>query len=360
MKIVHLITSLGLGGAERQLKALVTGQENTASIHIVISLQDEGVIGQQLGNVKLYCLNLQKSLKGLWELYKILRHEKPDVLQTWLYHADLIGFFIGKLACVPRIVWNIRCSNMDLSRYSKTTTMVVRLLKFLSRFPHAIVTNSHAGRIFHEKFGYKSRRWIHIPNGIDTEVFKPNKISGQKLRKQLVIPEDALVIGMVGRVDPMKDYETFLKAMDVLSKNYQNLYCLIAGTETDTTHWPITPSRFYRLGIWEDIPSLLNTFDVMVLSSLSEGFPNVVGEAMACGVPAIVTDVGDVALLIENKGQLISPRNVDALIMALKKLIDLSIEERAKIGLQSREKILNTYSLSVMRKRYNQFYEQLI
>lgn len=365
MKIAHLITGLGLGGAERQLKALVTRRPKESSLqHIVISLQDEGVIGKQLAGqtgARLYCLNLHKSLGGLWQLYKILRREKPDVLQTWLYHADLIGLIVGKLARVPHIVWNIRCSNIDLSQYSKITAVIVKLLKFLSRFPDALVTNSHAGQEFHARLGYTPHRWVQIPNGIDTDLFQPNPISGQELRRTFNIPEDAIVVGMLGRVDPMKDHATFLKAMEQLSRANENLYCIVAGKGTENASWPIVPPRLQRLGTWENAPGFLNALDIMVLSSaFGEGFPNVVGEAMACEIPTIVTDVGDAAILVQTPAQIVPPRNVDKLILALERLLTLSSRERKAIGQQSREKVLSSYSLPIMRQRYALFYKGLL
>jgi glycosyltransferase involved in cell wall biosynthesis len=363
MKIAHLITGLEMGGAERQLKALVTDKGNPFLSHIVISLKDEGIIGRQLAGqpgVRLYCLNLQKSIGGFWKLYQILQREKPDVLQTWLYHADLMGLIIGKLSRVPRIVWNIRGSNMDLSQYSRMTSSVVKMLTFFSRFPDAIITNSQAGQEFHVKLGYKSPRWLLIPNGIDTNLFQPSREIGQKLRHSLGIPDDAIVIGMLGRVDPMKDHATFLKAMEAVCQTHQNLYCIVGGKGTENAQWPVVPPRLLRLGIWENAPEFLNSLDIMVLSSaFGEGFPNVVGEAMACGVPTIVTDVGDAAILVQREAQVVPPQNVEDLILALKGLLALSSQERRVIGQQGRERILSSYSLSTMRQKYALFYKGL-
>ncbi len=364
MKIAHLITGLGLGGAERQLKALVTASSQESSLHhIVISLKDEGVIGKQLRSgegVRLYCLNLHKSVVGIWQLYKILRREKPDVLQTWLYHADLVGLIVGKLARVPRIVWNIRCSNMELSQYSRLTAFVVKTLKVLSRFPDAVVTNSQSGQEVHTKLGYKPRRWVRIPNGIDTDLFQSNPVLGQELRRTFDLPPDAIVVGMLGRVDPMKDHATFLMAMENLSHSNENLYCVLAGKGTEDATWPVVPPRLRRLGIWENASEFLNSLDIMVLSSaFGEGFPNVVGEAMSCEIPTIVTDVGDTAVLVQTPEQIVPPRDVDGLILALKRLLALSGPERKVIGHKSRERVLSSYSLPIMRQRYALFYESL-
>jgi len=363
MKIAHLITGLGLGGAERQLKALITDPEKFSLEHVVISLKDEGVIGKQIvgqPGVYLHCLNLHKSIVGFWQLYKILRREKPDVLQTWLYHADFLGLIVGKLARVPRIVWNIRCSNMDLSRYSRRTAVIVKILKFLSRFPDAIVTNSKAGKTFHTNLGYAPNRWVLIPNGIDTNFFQPNRSAGMELRRSLGIPEKALVVGMLSRVDPMKDHLTFLKAMEALSRTHDNLYCIVAGKGTKSASWPVVPPRLLRLGIWKNVPEFLNSLDIFVLSSaFGEGFPNVVGEAMAFEIYTISTDVGGAADLVKTSAQIIPPRNVAQLSLALESLLALSSRERKAIGQESRKRVISSYSLSTMRQRYVSFYKSL-
>ena len=234
------------------------------------------------------------------------------------------------------------------------------MLTFLSRFPDAIITNSQAGQDFHVKLGYKSPQWLLIPNGIDTTLFQPNREIGQKLRHSLGIPDDAIVIGMLGRVDPMKDYATFLKAMKVLCHTHQNLYCVVAGKGTENADWSDVPPRLLRLGIWENVPEFLNSLDIMVLSSaFGEGFPNVVGEAMACEIPTIVTNVGDAAILVQTETQIVPPQKVDDLILALQGLLALSSQERRAIGQQGRERILSSYSLSAMRQKYALFYKGL-
>jgi glycosyltransferase involved in cell wall biosynthesis len=250
---------------------------------------------------------------------------------------------------------------MDLSQYSRMTSGVLKMLICSSRFPDAIVTNSQAGQEFHVKLGYKPQRWLLIPNGIDTSLFQPNREIGQKLRHSLGIPDEATVIGMLGRVDPMKDYTTFLKAIEILSQTHENLYCIVAGKGTENADWPVVPPRLLRLGICKNVPEFLNFLDIMVLSSaFGEGFPNVVGEAMACGIPTIVTDVGDAATLVQTETQIVSPQTVDELILALKGLLALSSQERRAIGQQGRERILSSYSLPTMRQRYALFYKGLL
>ena len=174
-------------------------------------------------------------------------------------------------------------------------------------------------------------------------MFYPDPEAGQKVRQFLGIPTDAVVIGMIGRVDPMKDYTTFLRAVSQVSEEKGNVHCIIAGKDTEKTEWEITPSHFHRLGICENIPGLLNSLDIMILSSTGEGFPNVVGEAMACGVPVIVTDVGDAAEIVQNPGQIVQPQNAGQLVAALRNLLTLTPEGRKASGAAGMERVRNLY-----------------
>ena len=157
----------------------------------------------------------------------------------------------------------------------------------------------------------------------------------------------------------MKDHPTFLKAMENLSQSANNLYCVLAGKGTKEANWPITPPNLQRLGPWENAPEFLNCLDIMVLSSSGEGFPNVVGEAMACEIPTITTDVGDAATLVQTPEQIVPPGDVDGLTLALRRLLALSSAQRKAIGQKSRQRILNSYSLAIMRQKYETFYQSL-
>lgn len=308
-------------------------------------------------------------IRGFWTLFKILRKEKPDVLQTWLHYSDLIGFIIGMVARVPRILWNIRCSDIEpLFRQNVRNRYIVTILSHLSRFPYAVIANSHAGRLTHEALGYTPKQWINIPNGIDTDLFSYNEEARQDMRRSLGIPLDALVVGMVARVDPMKDHATFLQAMERLSKDSSgdfskdcdNVYCVIAGKGTDTADFPITPPNLKRLGFVSDIPSILSTMDVHVLSSFGKGFPNAVGESMACEIPTLATDVGDSAILLDDPSLVFEKENADQLYKKIKHLLTLTLRERQQRGKNHRQHILDHYSVPVMQKKYEEVYTQCL
>ena len=230
-----------------------------------------------------------------------------------------------------------------MKKYDWLARLTAWVEKKLSRFVKTIIFNAQFSRIYYGSIGYRLRNAVVIPNGIDTDVFKPSLDSRVATRHQLGIPPDALVVGMLARVDSMKDYETYLTAARALCANYKNLYFIAAGMGTDIASWNSVPTRFLGLGVREDVSGLLNALDIMVLCSFGEGFPNVIGEAMACGIPTIATDVGDVAYIVDNLGIVIPPKNHEALIQAIKSLLH---QTPSKEDLRNR--ILTNFSVPQM------------
>ncbi len=325
--IFILIRSLDMGGAERQVCVLAQALHQKGYKVTVGLFYSGGILEKILREegVSIYALDK----KGRWDLIgwfwrylKAIRDVNPDIIYSFLTTSNIVAitgfFFIRK-----PVVWGIRASNMDLENYDWLAKLTAWAEKRLSRFVKVIIFNANVSRQYCQSVGYFLNNAVVIPNGIDTNIFKPEPDS-KKLatRNQLAIPSDALVVGMLARVDPMKDYETFLDAARVLSPKYENLYFVTAGMGTDTASWHSLPARFLRLGRWENVPVLLNILDIMVLSSsYGEGFPNVIGEAMACGIPTIATDVGDAAYIVGDQGIIIPPRNPKALIQAIESMM---------------------------------------
>ena len=187
MKVLHLITDLDPGGAEIMLFKLISAINPDVFESLVISMTDKGSVGKKIeqSGVKILSLNMPKgriSLTGFFKLLKLLKREKPDILQTWMYHADLLGLITGKLSSVSKVVWNIRCSNVDFSRYNKLTYWVMKVSAWLSSFPAAIIINSHKGREFHMGQGYHPKKWEIIFNGFDLENFKIDPLGKKEMR----------------------------------------------------------------------------------------------------------------------------------------------------------------------------------
>jgi len=309
------------------------------------------------------------SLGSAWRLLKLLRARQPDVLQTWLYHADLLGIVIGKLSGVARIVWNIRCSDMQMEHYSWLSRAVLRLLAWMSRIPDAVVVNSAQGRIVHEQIGYRPKRWEFIPNGVDINVFRPDQAAHAKLRATLGLPEDAFIVGVIARFDTMKDHQTFLRALVLARARGAVVHAVLVGAGIADDN-RVLSSLIADLGVEHcvhlmgeraDLPQIMAAVDGVVLSSaFGEGFPNVVAEAMACSVPCIVTDVGDAADIVADSGCVVRPRDVEGLATALVAFWKMPETERIQRGIAARERTCRYYSLDRAVNRYEKLYRSVV
>jgi glycosyltransferase involved in cell wall biosynthesis len=363
--VVHVITALGSGGAERVLYLIASHNSSASGIrHKVVCLSDEGVYEIELrrAGVEVKCLHMQPGsapIAAFFELVKLLRRWRPDVIMTWLYHADLMGTLAGRIAGVQRIVWNIRCSDMDFSQYSPMTRWVVTLLARLSTVPWAIATNSNAGKRAHEALGYKPKRWVYLPNGFDTDEWKPHPECRKETRHALGLSEADFVIGMVARVDPQKDHATFLEAAKILVRKRSNLRFVLVGQGTDELFFP-TELRPFALALGErrDLPRIMRTLDLLVLSSYGEGFPNVIGEAMASGVPCVATDVGDVAFIVGKAGLVVPPQDPGALAFAIDNLVSRPPEDLHALSMLARRKIEDEFSIEGCLKRYAELFKE--
>lgn len=374
IKIVHIITTLTLGGTETMLhKLLANAPEDSNIHHSVVGLTESGIYGQKFKEmgIPLYCLGMKKNLSdivGLVKLYRLLKRVRPHILQTWLYHSDLIGLIVGLLSRVPVIVWNVRCNDMNLMHYAHTTQWTFKLLSHLSHMPKAVIINSDAGKKTHIQKGYTPPRWEVIPNGFDTKVFQPDFSARLKLRKVLGLNESTPIIGLVARYDPMKDHANFFKAAGKLIRTLPEARFVLIGEGMHMQNRELKEmiqkndldDKTYLLGKKTDLPNIYPAFDISTLSSLSEGFPNVLGEAMACGVPCITTDVGDAAFIVGDTGIVVPPGDADALAQAWVDMISLPTEQRIEQGCRARQRIFDNFSISSTVQRYQKFYLELV
>jgi glycosyltransferase involved in cell wall biosynthesis len=371
MKILHVITGLEGGGAERQLVYLLRGSAGTHIQHEVVSLLDEGVYGRDVRatGAKLHTLNLARSRfspSALFRLASLIHRSRPDIVQTWLYHADLIGLLAARLAGGAPVVWTLRSSQLELEHYSKLTGLAIKALSRLSRWPAGILANSTAGMDAHVAFGYQPRWSRVIPNGIDTNAFQPSEATRKEVRAELGIGADTPLIGCIARCDPMKDH---LNVFAAFARVAGDARLLLAGKGTEPDNQKLSgqirlgglgPEQVIRLGDRRDTHRIIAALDVLVLgSAFGEGFPNALGEAMACGVPCVATNVGDNAAILGGCGHVVSPRDSQALAEATSQLLALSSDERRALGLRARERIQKDYSLSAMVRRYSEVYALL-
>lgn len=361
-KILYVITHLWVGGAEATLTRLVTAERKIADEITVVALRPGGPHADRMraGGVNVVELNFGSLFgvpAGLYRLARLIARTRPEIVQGWMYHGDLaalVGLALSGRRRATRLGWAIRGSDIDFSRYSLQLRLVVKACALLSRQPDLITANSAAGLKVHLGYGYRPRRAEIIPNGIDTRRFRPDPDLRAAVRRELGIPAEAIVLAHVARVNPMKDHQVFLAAMAELP----DLRALLIGA--DTEHLPPQPNTL-RLGRRDDVERLLPAADFVVSSSaFGEGFSNALAEGMACGLPAISTDVGDAAIIVGDTGAIVPPRDPQALASAIR---ELASEERNTYGDRSRRaraRIVEQFSLERSVSRWSESYAALL
>lgn len=369
MKVVHLITGLNVGGAEMMLYKLVSRTDRERFHNTVVSMIDVGPIGQRIRElgVEVRSLGMRRGWpnpSALVALARLLSRERPALLQTWMYHANLLGSAAGLVAGTPQVVWNVRCSDAVLNQASRRTIWTIKASARVSHWPSAVVVNSRAGQQLHVSLGYRPRSWHVIPNGFELGRFSPDGTARDAVRDELGMERDGLLIGLIGRDDPMKGLDTFLQGAMELNACYPEAHFLLAGRGVVPTNDALTAvikghpveRSVHLLGERDDVPRLLAALDVAVSSSRTEGFSNVIGEAMACGVPMVVTDVGDSALVVGDTGLVVPPRNPQALAKGCIELIEAGPEARRARGRAARERVREQFSLDRVVGAYEDLY----
>lgn len=373
IRVLHLITNLEMGGAEMMLLKLLSGMDSSQFSSSVVSMISKQGIGSRIEKlgIPVTALGFRRGavpLRGWGPLLDLVRRDQPDIIQTWMYHADLAGLLWARLLRIPHLVWNIRHSNLDPGHDSRMTRWVAAACARFSRQPDAIIVNSHAGRTVHEGLGYASRRWEVIPNGFDLDRYRPDRDARQSVRRELCIEGSTPLVGLFARFHPMKDHETFLEAARILGERRPGTRFLLAGTGTGPENSELNAAiearglgdSVHRLGIREDVPRLMAALDVLVSSSSSgEGFSNSIGEAMACGVPCVVTDVGDSARIVGQTGVVVPPRDPAALAAGCDRLLGATATARQSIGALARSRVAKRYSIQTVVARYEGLYREL-
>ena len=373
IKVLHLITDLDVGGAEMFLFKLLSVINGDFFDNQVVSMTDIGIIGKKIEKLgfSVKSLGMRKgfpSIRGFRILSGILNQEKPDIIQTWMYHADLLGTIVGKRQGMSKIVWNIQCSNIDFSKYRPLTYWVVKLCTWFSSWPVSVIINSTKGYHYHLNLGYHPKRWDLIPSGFDLKNFNVDHPARKDFRKELGLEETDLLVGLVGRFDPMKDHETFLSAACQLAKTNRGVCFLLVGAGIGPENPFFKPyldkaflaDRLFLLGFRDDMARITASFDLATSSSYGEGFSNTIGEAMACGVPCVVTDVGDSAYIVGDTGLVVPPKNPEALAAAWGTILDLPFDQRIALGLKARQRMEENFDLRVIARKYEKVYQDLI
>jgi len=372
VSVLHVITGLSTGGAERALYNVLAGGLAHSGNPAVLSLGDEGAYGRKIRDlgVPVYTLGMRRGVPTPGILVRLRRavcEIQPEVIQGWMYHGNLAASVAARLASGrPAVAWNVRHSLYELQAEKPLTRQVIRANRFFSRGVDSIIYNSHLSRSQHEAFGFSGGSARVIPNGFDLDRLAPDPVAGSAVRAELGLPHDVRVIGHVARFHPMKDHASFLRAAVRVARANPAARFLLVGREV-TPENPalagIVPpdliDRFVFTGERSDVYRLMQAMDVFCLSSCSEAFPNVLGEAMACGIPCVATDVGDSADIVGDSGLVVPPRDSEALADALLALLAKDPAERVVLGQAARHGIEQRYALPRMVDQYTQLYRDI-
>jgi glycosyltransferase involved in cell wall biosynthesis len=367
LKVLHIITGLVQGGAEAVLYRVVTATSPGIE-HIVVSLIDSGYYGdlfRQRG-VPVHALNMPRgrlSWNGMRELYRIIRSSHPDVVQTWMYHANLIGGLVARMAGVRSIVWGIHAATLD-RRYDKFGTRVVGWLcaVFSSVLPTVTLFVSRESMDAHRAMGFRTPMEIVVFNGIDLVQFNIDRSQGQRIRAEWGIRSGERVVGFVARWDPYKDHPNLLRALAILAGESIPFRLVLAGMGMDSHNAELSAlvgqygldKHVILAGARPDVPAIMNALDLHVLSSAGEAFGNVTLEAMACGTPCVSTDVGSAKSLVGDTGWVVQPRDALSLAEGIKAAFR-ALDERGKeaIGKACRARVAERFSLDAMAQAYS-------
>lgn len=371
IKVTHIITGLDTGGAEMALYRLLSATDSAAISSEVISLTDIGPVGRRIERlgIPVRALGMKRGLPSpstFLRLVSWLRRSRPDVMQSWMYHADLLGGVAAFLAGQRNIVWNIRIA--EVPRQNRLTMVIMRINAVLSRaLPRKIVCVAEAAKQAHIGYGYDRTRMVVIPNGFDGEEFTASTAEIAALRRQCGFSEDDTVIGGVGRFHPDKGQENFVKAAAIVVASHPRVKFVLVGRDCDAGNARLRDwlsvggldRHFVLLGERQDIPVCLAVLDVFCMPSCNEGFPNALAEAMAMGLPCVATTAGDAAILAGDAAVLVEPRDERALARGLMDVLAWSPEKRRQLGQRARARVLNEFSIARAERSFRTLYENL-
>ena len=372
MRVVFLVRSLNYGGAERQLLLLAKGLDKNRFEPVVLCFYGGGPLQTELLQAGIRVISLNKRNRWdvagfLWRLAHKVIELKPDVLHGYLPVPNFLAALLKLLYPSMRVVMGVRTSGKDLDRYDWTYRASFWLERLFAGLADLVILNSQAGKAAYVKKGFRPEKMTVISNGIDTGIYSPNREAGRELREEWGVPATAVMIGIIGRLDPMKGHAIFLQAAARLDSPRLRFAVVGDGAQAyrqDLVNLGGSLGLANRL-VWaasrRDVAQVYNALDICCSASLfGVGFPNVVGEAMACGVPCVVTDVGDSAWVAGAGGLTVVPNDCNALSETLARISRLSSEERFALGQQARKRIVENFSVERMVRRTEEALEALV
>jgi len=367
--VLHVISGLSVGGAEMALYRLILQFRGSQYDHTVVALTPGGGMLSRFADsgIRLIVLDVRHAPAAHFlRLYRLICTLRPDIVQTWLYHADFLGGIAARMAGNRRIIWGIRTTDVD-GGCARTTSLVRRACAAISHWiPHTIVCVAEAARRSHSLLGYDTGRMTVIGNGFDAAALTATDLQRSELRACCGFGPDDIVVGTLGRFNLDKDHDNFVRAAGQLAARDERF--LMIGRDLDADNDALRAwiratghaDRFVLLGERDDVAVCLAAMDIFCLSSRTEAFPNVVGEAMAVGLPCVSTDVGDVTALLGDAGVVVPRADPDALAAAMAALIGRGTTHLRLLGQRGRERIRANYDMRAVRTRFESIYDSLM
>jgi glycosyltransferase involved in cell wall biosynthesis len=373
IKVLHVINSFEYGGAEAMLCTLLLRCDRERFEPSVVALIDDlTVAGPVLrAGIPVATMGMKPGVpdpRGIARLARHLRRAKPAVIQCWMDHSNLIGGLAARLASRAPVVWGVHHSDHLAGVTKRSTLLTVSACAALShRVPARVVCCSEHGRSLYRRMGFANRKLSVIPNGFDVDAFRPDPAARAAIRQEIGVGPDTPLLGLVARYDPLKDHSTFLRAAALLARKWNDVHFLLCGTKVNQANAVLFPQveslglagRCHLLGPRRDVARVYAALDIATSSSLSEAFPLAIGEAMACGVPCVATDVGDCALMLGATGRIVPPADPAALAAAWGEIFSMTPPDRQKLGLTARQRVRERFDIGAVTRRYEDLYERL-
>ncbi|AVT78132.1 hypothetical protein RPPS3_40700 [Rhodopseudomonas palustris] len=374
IKVAHIITGLSVGGAEGMLLEILRRIDRSTFDCRVLSLTGEGPLAEEFRKIGIITDTVTfgaspAALIATLDLIRWLRDFGPDVVQTWMPHANLIGAGAALAMGIKARCWSLHAGNLDRKYYSNSTYAIIRLSAALSKWlPNRIISCSRRGWEAHERIGYDPTGALIIPNGVDVERMSPHPIARELVRSEIGIDLHTPLVGMIARFDPQKNHMGFLIAAGLINEIDPSVHFVLAGDRADgsnsvlvdTIHRGGLTDRFHLLGRRNDIPSLLSALDVLASPSHGEAFPVALIEAMACEIPCVVTNAGDSAAIVGETGRVVECGNMRGLAQGILELLQLPKMKRRELGQLARLRVLQHFDINQTVLMYEGVYRTLM
>lgn len=370
IKVAHISTGLETGGAEVQLMRLIAAMDHDEFEMMVISMDRDTYLADRIRElgIPVHSLCLRKQPFALWKGFQLLRQFNPDVIHGTMYQGGVFGTLCRRfLPKKPHVIWTVHEPLEHYDEEPLRKRLQLRLWGKMSGSPECLMYVSHLNMQQHLAYGFNNQKALVIPNGVDTTRFGPARDKGLAIRASLGIPENCIVIGKTARYHRQKNHVGFLRSAAILAEKYDHVRFMLVGTNVDENNTTLTDligelgldGKVYMLGNREDIPEIVNAYDIATLTSLGEAFPLTLGEAMVSAVPCVATDVGDNAYIIADTGYVVPVDDDKAMAESWEKIVVLSDEERLELGQKARQRCLDNFTLEQQVSQHEDLYRTL-